>query len=68
MIERCKKGIFDKDPDFSTNFGICDGKVMQIDVGRFELDPTRREPAVYEKDLIHATDPFKKWLEAHFHF
>jgi len=65
-IERSKKGIFDKDPDFATNFGFHEGKAIQIDVGRFSLDPTRSDPEVYKVDLIHATDPLIKWLESHY--
>lgn len=30
-----KKGIVDKDPNFETNFGLLDGRVIQFDVGRF---------------------------------
>ena len=33
--ERCKKGIFDKDPDFRTNFGFTAMGAMQLDAGRF---------------------------------
>ncbi|MDX8430588.1 MAG: hypothetical protein SNF33_02110 [Candidatus Algichlamydia australiensis] len=33
--KRIAKGIFDKDPDFKTNFGIVEGKLVQIDIGRF---------------------------------
>lgn len=66
VLKRCQKGIFDKDPDFSTNFGFCDDKAIQIDVGRFRLDPSRSSPEVFTIDLIHAFDPFKMWLETHY--
>ncbi len=32
---RLTKGISDKDPNIKTNFGIIEGKVVQIDIGRF---------------------------------
>lgn len=35
--KRIARGIFDKDPDFATNFGIIDGKIVQIDIGRFSM-------------------------------
>lgn len=66
MLIRCKKGIFDKDPDFATNFGFFEGEPMQIDVGRFRLDPSRASSEVYKIDLIHAFDPFSQWLQSHY--
>ena len=66
LVVRCKKGIFDKDPDFSTNFGLCEGRAIQIDVGRFHKDPSRADPSIYKDDLIRATDPFYHWLRQHY--
>ncbi len=62
FITRCCKGIFDKDPDFATNFGLCDRKAIQIGVGRFQPDSSRSDPLIYKDDLIRATDSFCQWL------
>jgi hypothetical protein len=66
LIIRCRRGLFDKDPDLLTNFGFCQGKAIQIDVGRFRRDLIRKEKAVYKDDLIRISDPFKHWLTAHY--
>jgi len=55
---RCKKGIFDKDPDLQTNFGFLDGHPIQFDVGRF-----KNQPEIIEADeLVRITDSLKGWL------
>lgn len=66
IVKRCQKGIFDKDPDFFTNFGFCENEAIQIDVGRFQNDISRSSQEIYHVDLIHAFDPLKKWLELHY--
>lgn len=63
LATRNQKGIFDKDPDLATNFGIGDGKVMQIDVGRFRKDPQRTDPSVYHPEILRITDLFNQWLK-----
>lgn len=35
LVQRCEKGIWDKDPDLNTNFGLVEDSPIQIDVGRF---------------------------------
>jgi hypothetical protein len=63
LAERSKKGIFDKDPDINTNFGLLDNHPIQIDVGRFRHDEKRKEPSVYQNDIIRITDHLRQWLE-----
>lgn len=64
-LNRCLKGIYDKDPDFSTNFGFVDGKAVQIDIGRFSENKGQSDPAVYKHALIHITHAFREWLKKH---
>lgn len=60
---RCKKGIFDKDPDFSTNFGF-DGEVpLQIDVGRLALSEEEKNPEIYRDEMVRITRSFQEWIE-----
>ncbi len=53
--------VFDKDPDFSTNFGVVEGKLVQIDIGRFseklESDP---------EELYRITRALKEHLSNHY--
>lgn len=62
VLNRCQNGVFDKDPDLATNFGFLDGNPMQIDIGRFTLDATRKKPEVYKQDLVHIFKQLEKWL------
>lgn len=60
--ERCKKGIFDKDPDFSTNFGFIGEKPFQIDFGRLSYSEKEKNPEVYGLELIRITRAFETWI------
>lgn len=64
-LERCKKGIGDLDPDFSTNFGYIDGHVVQLDIGRFYLEEKEKDPEVYKRELYRITRSLKAWLQIH---
>lgn len=59
---RCKKGIFDKDPDFSTNFGFVKSRPVQIDVGRLTLDEKEKSPEIYQNEMIRITRDFQQWI------
>jgi len=59
---RCKKGIFDKDPDFSTNFGFVEGRPFQIDCGRFSLDEKEKGEEVYCDEMVRITRRFEEWI------
>ncbi|MCK4935074.1 MAG: hypothetical protein KAR79_05755, partial [Simkaniaceae bacterium] len=61
-IKRCKQGIFDKDPDFKTNFGFLEKSAIQIDIGRFSFDETRKRPAIYRPEILRITREFQKWI------
>ena len=62
-LQRCKKGIFDKDPDFSTNFGFIENIPFHIDFGRFTLDPQEKDPSVHRPEMIRITQDFRHWIE-----
>lgn len=56
LVTRCQKGIFDKDPDLFTNFGVIHGRPIQIDPGRFKKDPSESDPQKYKDEIIRITD------------
>jgi len=62
-VSRCKKGIFDKDPDFSTNFGFVGSQPVQIDVGRLTPSAEESNPAVYRGEIVRITRSFQEWIE-----
>jgi|JI10StandDraft_1071094.scaffolds.fasta_scaffold20551_4 hypothetical protein len=60
--ERCQKGIFDKDPDFKTNFGFIEETPFQMDFGRLSLSEEEKDPHVYGPEMIRITRPFETWI------
>jgi hypothetical protein len=62
LVSRNQEGIFDKDPDIKTNFGILNTEAMQIDVGRFSRDNGRKERAAYSEEIRRITDGLNHWL------
>lgn len=61
-LNRCRKGIGDIDPDFATNFGFLNERPLQIDIGRFYKDPSRKKPQEYRNEMVRITRNFRKWL------
>lgn len=60
---RCQKGILDRDPDFSTNFGFIGDKPIQLDAGRFSLDQKEKNHSVYSEEMFRITRELQKWIE-----
>ncbi len=61
-VHRCQMGIFDKDPDFSTNFGFIDETPFQIDFGRLNLLETEKDPKTYVPEMIRITRDLEGWI------
>ena len=55
---RAQKGIFNKDPSFSRNFGLDGSQVIQIDVGSFY----RPKEGDFAFSFLQTTGHVKKWL------
>lgn len=58
LATRSQKGIFDKDPDLNTNFGVIGTQPMQIDVGRFRAST----PKLDKNEIIRITDHLHQHL------
>jgi hypothetical protein len=63
LVKRCQKELFDKDPDLLTNFGVVEGKVVQIDPGRFKKDPSESKDRHYKDEIIRITDKLHLFLK-----
>lgn len=63
LVKRSQNGLFDKDPNLQSNFGFIEQYPIQFDVGRFTIDPSREQKAVYIQDIIRITDSLQHWLE-----
>ncbi|MCB1106694.1 MAG: hypothetical protein KDK76_01190 [Chlamydiia bacterium] len=60
--QRCQKGLFDKDPDFSTNFGFIGKTPFQIDFGRLSYSSEEKDPKIYAPEMIRITREFEGWI------
>ena len=58
LVHRSKLGIFDKDPDLNSNFGLIGTEVVQIDIGRFK----HQKPQLNKDEIIRITDNLHQWL------
>jgi len=58
LADMGKAGIFDKDPDLITNFGVIGTTPIQIDVGRF----SPRETKLEKDEIVRITDRLNQHL------
>jgi hypothetical protein len=60
IVERCQKGIHDRDPNMKTNFGFIGHKAITIDIGSF----SKVDPASVNVPMVLASqsEKFKQWL------
>lgn len=63
LVTRCERGLFDKDPDLFTNFGVIENSLIQIDPGRFKKDASESDPEKYKEEIIRITDKLHVWLQ-----
>jgi hypothetical protein len=64
IASRIDHKIRDEDRNIEDNFGILDGNVVQIDVGKFYLEKNPWNPESLKREWWSSTHRFKKWLEA----
>lgn len=62
IANRIAMGIADSDHNVESNFAICEGKVIQIDPGRYHLLNMERKKTV-QQEWWSATHRFRNWLE-----
>lgn len=62
VILRLQKGIGDKDVNFKTNFGFIENSAVQLDVGRFYLNPKKKKEEAYIGEILHTAQDFRNWI------
>lgn len=65
-IYRRIQGYNDKDPHFIRNFGIIQGRVIQIDIGGFYQDPKKGMDYFYERELTKIKNKLMPWIEKNY--
>ena len=58
--------IGDSDHEVENNFGVLEGKVVQLDPGRLHLEERLWEPEKLSHEWWSATHRFRKWLEKNY--
>lgn len=62
LYRRCKKGIWDSDPDLKKNSALIGTTAIHIDIGSF-YQKAQFDDLEITKDIQKTTLPLKKWLE-----
>lgn len=62
IVERCKRGISDKDSSIDTNCGFLGNDAIKIDVGRLGRDINVATSDRCKEELVKILTPFKEWL------
>lgn len=65
ILERCQKGIRDRDPNIRRNLGFIGTHAVEIDLGSFTKEESQKQPEVYLAELEQNTRKLKIWLERH---
>ena len=63
IVERCEKGIRDRDPNIRTNFGFIDeNQAIELDLGSYTKDESLKTPQACQTALLNDTEIFQAWL------
>lgn len=63
LTEKMKRGISDRDPLIRTNFGFCEDKALQIDIGPLSYDENLKSRDRQKEEMEKITLPLRHWLE-----
>jgi hypothetical protein len=64
LVERCKKGVQDQDPDLHKNAGIIGTGATFIDVGSFHVSEDAKQAHVIVRDIRRITRGLREWCQA----
>ncbi|MBS0620489.1 MAG: hypothetical protein JSS61_03410 [Verrucomicrobia bacterium] len=65
MLTRSAKGIGDRDPILSRNFGFIEERAVEIDIGSFVLEDSLRDPLIAKHLLVAEAARLSSWLKKH---
>lgn len=64
LYKRCKKGIWDSDPDLKKNSALIGTTAIHIDIGSF-YEKSQFDEQLIIQDINKTIYPLKKWMEKH---
>jgi hypothetical protein len=62
IVERCRKGIRDRDPNFRRNMGFIGSSAIEIDLGSYSKDDLLLTPEGFKEELLDKTRKLKQWI------
>lgn len=62
IVERCQKGIRDRDHNLRRNIGFIGNQAIEIDLGSYSKDESLKQSENLESELLANTQKFKLWL------
>jgi hypothetical protein len=66
IVQRCKKGISDRDPTLCKNYGFLGTQAIMIDLGSFSKNSFLKDPHSYKRELFYETLPLRCLLQNRF--
>ena len=63
IVERCKKGIADHDPNFRRNVGFIGNLAVEIDLGSYTKDESIKSRENFKLEVLDKTQKFKGWMQ-----
>lgn len=66
LVDRSKRGVYDRDPAYTQNLGFIDDQPVNLDVGNLRIDPMITDPAEYLPRIKIHTLALKYWIEQHY--
>lgn len=65
IARRMEKGISNIDHKVEDNWGVCEGKLFQIDLGKVRFDTRLKSEEKILKEWDRSTHRFRSWLKLH---
>jgi hypothetical protein len=66
IVQRCQKGIADRDPNIRRNCGFIGNCAVEVDLGSYTHDETLKIPYVTKQELYYQTRKFERWINKRF--
>jgi hypothetical protein len=66
VIQRCEKGVCDRDPAFAQNISFCNDKPIFIDIGQFYEDESIRQKEAQTKELENRFADLRWWMDENY--
>lgn len=66
IVERCQRGIQDRDPNIRRNIGFLGNKAIEVDLGSFSREEFLKNSFAYKPILYYSSLDLKHFLEKHF--